>query len=206
MTQVLRTQVCVAGGGPAGMIHALLLARAGIEVAVLEKHNDFLRDFRGDTVHPAHCGSWTSWGSSTSSCVYRTRSHANCLRHRRHTSHFRELQRTQTARFQAAVHRTDAAVGLPGLSRRKSQCLPGIHLDPQRRGQGFDLRGRSSRRGAHAGTGGACRAGGRRRRTRIGGAGCGRSSDRRGALSDGRLVVPAEVAPGRPSRAVRNPP
>src|ERR1700761_6501746 len=53
MTQVLRTQVCVAGGGPAGMVHALLLARAGVNVTVLEKHNDFLRDFRGDTVHPS---------------------------------------------------------------------------------------------------------------------------------------------------------
>jgi 2-polyprenyl-6-methoxyphenol hydroxylase-like FAD-dependent oxidoreductase len=49
----VRAQVCVAGGGPAGMVHALLLARAGIQVAVLEKHNDFLRDFRGDTVHPS---------------------------------------------------------------------------------------------------------------------------------------------------------
>src|ERR1700734_3497155 len=53
MTQVLQTQVCVAGGGPAGMVHALLLARSGINVTVLEKHNDFLRDFRGDTVHPS---------------------------------------------------------------------------------------------------------------------------------------------------------
>ncbi|MDT7735281.1 MAG: hypothetical protein QOE12_2455, partial [Mycobacterium sp.] len=42
MTQAVRTQVCVAGGGPAGIVHALLLARAGIDVTVLEKHNDFL--------------------------------------------------------------------------------------------------------------------------------------------------------------------
>jgi 2-polyprenyl-6-methoxyphenol hydroxylase-like FAD-dependent oxidoreductase len=52
MARVLQTHVCVAGGGPAGLVHALLLARAGIQVVVLEKHNDFLRDFRGDTVHP----------------------------------------------------------------------------------------------------------------------------------------------------------
>jgi 2-polyprenyl-6-methoxyphenol hydroxylase-like FAD-dependent oxidoreductase len=46
-----RTTCCVVGGGPAGMILGLLLARAGVEVTVLEKHADFLRDFRGDTVH-----------------------------------------------------------------------------------------------------------------------------------------------------------
>ncbi|AUS78170.1 FAD-dependent oxidoreductase [Actinoalloteichus sp. AHMU CJ021] len=45
--------VLIAGGGPAGMTLGLLLARAGIQVTVLEKHADFLRDFRGDTVHPS---------------------------------------------------------------------------------------------------------------------------------------------------------
>ena len=44
---------CIAGGGPAGMMLGVLLARAGLHVLVLEKHADFLRDFRGDTVHPS---------------------------------------------------------------------------------------------------------------------------------------------------------
>ena len=49
----LSTQCVIAGGGPAGMILGYLLARAGIDVIVLEKHKDFLRDFRGDTIHPS---------------------------------------------------------------------------------------------------------------------------------------------------------
>src|SRR5262249_58703481 len=48
-----RTTCCVGGGGPAGIVLGLLLARSGVEVTVLEKHGDFLRDFRGDTVHPS---------------------------------------------------------------------------------------------------------------------------------------------------------
>nr|WP_296337147.1 FAD-dependent oxidoreductase [Reyranella sp.] len=50
---ILQTQCCVVGGGPAGMMLGFLLARAGVKVVVLEKHGDFLRDFRGDTVHPS---------------------------------------------------------------------------------------------------------------------------------------------------------
>ena len=48
----ITAKCCVAGGGPAGMMLGFLLARAGIDVVVLEKHADFLRDFRGDTIHP----------------------------------------------------------------------------------------------------------------------------------------------------------
>jgi 2-polyprenyl-6-methoxyphenol hydroxylase-like FAD-dependent oxidoreductase len=49
----LTTTCVIAGGGPAGMVLGLLLARAGADVVVLEKHADFLRDFRGDTIHPS---------------------------------------------------------------------------------------------------------------------------------------------------------
>jgi 2-polyprenyl-6-methoxyphenol hydroxylase-like FAD-dependent oxidoreductase len=53
LSQELSTTCVIAGGGPAGMMCGYLLARAGIDVTVLEKHADFLRDFRGDTVHPS---------------------------------------------------------------------------------------------------------------------------------------------------------
>jgi 2-polyprenyl-6-methoxyphenol hydroxylase-like FAD-dependent oxidoreductase len=49
----LQVDCCISGGGPAGMMLGLLLARAGVSVVVLEKHRDFLRDFRGDTIHPS---------------------------------------------------------------------------------------------------------------------------------------------------------
>jgi 2-polyprenyl-6-methoxyphenol hydroxylase-like FAD-dependent oxidoreductase len=51
--ETISTTCVIAGGGPAGMMCGFLLARAGVDVTVLEKHKDFLRDFRGDTVHPS---------------------------------------------------------------------------------------------------------------------------------------------------------
>jgi 2-polyprenyl-6-methoxyphenol hydroxylase-like FAD-dependent oxidoreductase len=53
MAQTITTRCCIAGGGPAGIMLGFLLARAGVDVVVLEKHADFLRDFRGDTIHPS---------------------------------------------------------------------------------------------------------------------------------------------------------
>src|SRR6188508_726396 len=48
-----KTDLLIVGGGPAGMMAGMLFARAGARVRVLEKHVDFFRDFRGDTVHPS---------------------------------------------------------------------------------------------------------------------------------------------------------
>ncbi|HLI23263.1 MAG TPA: FAD-dependent oxidoreductase [Stellaceae bacterium] len=51
--QKVAVRCCIAGGGPAGVMAGMLLARAGVDVLVLEKHADFFRDFRGDTIHPS---------------------------------------------------------------------------------------------------------------------------------------------------------
>jgi 2-polyprenyl-6-methoxyphenol hydroxylase-like FAD-dependent oxidoreductase len=52
-SRAISARCCVVGGGPAGLMLSYLLARAGIDVVILEKHGDFLRDFRGDTIHPS---------------------------------------------------------------------------------------------------------------------------------------------------------
>ncbi|MBH0110762.1 FAD-dependent oxidoreductase [Salinibacterium sp. NG22] len=66
MARQLDATVCIAGGGPAGIVAGLILARAGIDVVVLEKRADFLRDFRGDTVHPSTLNLLDQLGLGTS--------------------------------------------------------------------------------------------------------------------------------------------
>src|SRR5215472_172752 len=53
MANTLQTTCCIVGGGPAGVMLGYLFSRKGVNVTVLEKHKDFFRDFRGDTVHPS---------------------------------------------------------------------------------------------------------------------------------------------------------
>ena len=73
--EVMKVRCTIAGGGPAGMVAGFLLARAGVEVVVLEKHTDFLRDFRGDTIHPSTFELMCELGLLTNSCGGRIR---NC--------------------------------------------------------------------------------------------------------------------------------
>jgi 2-polyprenyl-6-methoxyphenol hydroxylase-like FAD-dependent oxidoreductase len=77
------TTCAIVGGGPAGMVLGLLLARAGVQVTLLEKHGDFLRDFRGDTVHPStlrlldELGLWERFSALHYSAVQKARFDSN---------------------------------------------------------------------------------------------------------------------------------
>ncbi len=77
------TTCAIIGGGPAGMVLGLLLARAGVEVTLLEKHGDFLRDFRGDTVHPTtmrlldELGLWERFAALPHSEVHKAKFESN---------------------------------------------------------------------------------------------------------------------------------
>jgi 2-polyprenyl-6-methoxyphenol hydroxylase-like FAD-dependent oxidoreductase len=73
----IRTRCVIGGGGPAGMMTGYLLARAGVEVVVLEKHADFNRDFRGDTIHPSTLEVMHELGLLEEFLKLPTRSYAN---------------------------------------------------------------------------------------------------------------------------------
>ena len=74
--ETISTSCVIAGGGPAGMMCGYLLARAGIDVTVLEKHADFLRDFRATRCIPPPSRSCMSWGCWSVSCNCRTPGYA----------------------------------------------------------------------------------------------------------------------------------
>ena len=179
------------------MVHALLLARAGIEVTVLEKHNDFLRDFRGDTVHPSTLRIMDELGL---------------------IDEFLRLPHTKVNRLAFDTDGTLRTFGNFSALSRLGFKQPYIALMPQwdfldflaekasaypeftliRNAEVTDLifDGRSGRRGAHPGPGGAFRPRDRRRRAQIGGTRRGGIADRELEFADRRLVVPAELASG----------
>ena len=118
-TAVTATRCCIVGGGPAGMMLGFLLARAGVPTVVLEKHADFLRDFRGDTVHPSTLRIMDELGLLD---AFLQRPHQR-LRAMRgvfgsERDPARRLQRPARA---LCLHRHDAAVGVPRLPRRRGE-------------------------------------------------------------------------------------
>ena len=115
-TEQITTTCAIAGGGPAGMMLGLLLARAGVDVVVLEKHADFLRDFRGDTVHPSTLEVMHELGILED---FLKRPHQK-LREldRRDRRHAREARRFFASAHPLPLHRADAAMGLPRFPRR----------------------------------------------------------------------------------------
>ena len=110
MMNSARTTCLVVGGGPAGMVLGLLMARAGVEVTVLEKHADFLRDFRGDTVHASTLALLDELGLGERFAAHPApppRPRAGAARQRQ-LSPSRDLRRLPGA---APAHRAGAAVG-----------------------------------------------------------------------------------------------
>ncbi len=121
-----RVQCCIAGGGPAGLMLGYLLARAGVCVLVLEKHADFLRDFRGDTVHPStleimyELGFLDRFLKLPHQKVERLAGLVGTT-----PGDDRRLPAPARAR---EVHRHDAAMGLPEFSGRRGKHFPGFNL------------------------------------------------------------------------------
>ena len=105
------------------MMLGFLLARAGIDVVVLEKHADFLRDFRGDTIHPSTLEMMDELGLLDELLKLPHNKVPQLQVHgRRHAGHHRRLHLPAAA---PRVHRADAAVGLPRLPRRsRARSIP----------------------------------------------------------------------------------
>ena len=115
--RVTETTCCIAGGGPAGLMLGFLLARSGVDVTVIEKHADFLRDFRGDTIHPSTMEIMHELGF-LDEFLKLPHEPVPRLAVQFGASRF-DARRFLPSCRSGAVHRDDAAVGLPQFHRRE---------------------------------------------------------------------------------------
>ncbi len=150
MAEAITTRCCIAGGGPAGMMLGFLLARAGIDVTVLEKHKDFLRDFRGDTIHPSTLELMHELGLLDEFLkLPHQEGRQPRIPDRRRTAADGGLQPSAGA---LQIRRADAAVGLPQFPGRQGQALSVVSSADAGRGEGADRAGRPRRRCSRAKT------------------------------------------------------
>ena len=197
----ITTQCCIAGGGPAGMMLGFLLARAGVHVVVLEKHADFFRDFRGDTVHPSTLELMFELGLIDEFLKLPHQEGRNAVRADRRRT--RSDGRFPPPANALQIRCADAAMGLPQLPGRARQALQNIRPAHAGRGDGPDRGERAHRRLEREDAGRRAhdprRPGGRLRRTPFDRARESWTQERRLRGADGRAVV-SRVAQGRRQR------
>jgi 2-polyprenyl-6-methoxyphenol hydroxylase-like FAD-dependent oxidoreductase len=123
-SQTIQTTCCIAGGGPAGMMLGFLLARAGVDVQVLEKHADFLRDFRGDTIHPSTFELMYELGV-VEDFLRRPHQELTSIR-RRNRRYHRDNRGFFPLAYALQIRRSDAPMGFSEFRRRKSSRVSSI--------------------------------------------------------------------------------
>ena len=187
--RVSDSDILIVGGGPAGVMAGLLFARAGVNVRILEKHADFFRDFRGDTVHPSTMEILDQLGLARAL----PRAAARRARYRPHPRRRNRIyhRRSFAPRHTRAVHRDDAAMGIPRFPARRGRDLSRIFADDGAAGRRLHRGGRAHRRGPPQGRQGASRRqiGDRRRRALFAGPPPRDAPGRGARRADGRVLV-----------------
>jgi len=120
------TKCCIAGGGPSGMMLSFLLARAGVDVVVLEKHADFFRDFRGDTIHPSTLELMYELGLLDEFLML-PHQKLDRLAVQVGDERVRMIDLTHLS-HPLQIHRANAAMGFSQFSRRARQALQGLRF------------------------------------------------------------------------------